>query len=213
MNYLSLLIIYVISLIICSVLLSIDLLDDRYNILIFLIIILSQSIPIYIIYKKKSIAIAGKGLFSKCSSLIESNIQPYIEMCSNGKIDKKISLEIHPDKNPGCTEKATKFFQESSNFCAQNIINKNNKSNYMDNDIMNMNNFNSSNYAFNDTQYKNNSYNNSKQNYLNLSDYDLRQKVNSGDSMAIKELANRQPIRNIKLNPNEPANSDFCNIM
>lgn len=217
MNNLNIFIIYLICFIILCILLNLEIINDKYNILITFIIILLQGIPIYIIYKSQCSNIIGKGLINKCSPLIEANVSPFSEMCYNGKVDKKISLEIHPDKNLGCIKEATKYTQDVQNFCQQNIIPKkpqydNNYTNNYSTDKYstekNYTNNYSNSYKFN----TNNSYN-SKPNYSSLSQYDLQQKFNSGDTLAMRELASRQSIRNIKLDPNENSNSDFCTIM
>ena len=214
MNNKYLLSIYIISILICLLLIWLDIESIDYKNNIIIIMILLQNIPLYIIYNNKWNKSADGGNFNKCSSLIESNIEPYDELCSNGKIDKKISLEIHPDKNPGCKDKATKFFQDVGNFCSNNIIKKYQPPENTTEVSTKANTYTTTNQDDTYQQYKpDNTYQQYKPDYINISDYDLKQKAQSGDINAQREIANRQPVRNIRLNPNERTDTDFCTIM
>lgn len=146
------------------------------------------------------------------------------EWCNFEKTDsdktyltKTANRKFHPNSNVKCSEEATKAFQNVNNKCESiiegNLFDKFSKW-WNTPSTPSQSSTPQSSSAWS-TPQSSSSWSTPK-NYSNMSDYDLRQEANSGNSNAYKEMADRRfrdsPI-NVKSDPDARPELDFCTIM
>lgn len=135
-------------------------------------------------------------------------------------LTKEANKLLHPNmmSNQLCASEANKAWQSADEICGS-IINSQKKSIF---DFFSSSNNTtesraspapSQSYNYSNNRNNTNDMNNSNKDYSNMSDYELNQASLSGDVSAMREKANRQPIKHTKLNPDERPSYDFCSIM
>lgn len=185
---------------------------------------------IYIMYKRKKYIGNNESINGgKCSDiqnyLKNSNQNFDLDWCNFNKTEtdktyltKKANLALHPNANNQCATEANEAFKMANNEC-QKIMKKgfldrieewwNSSSAKTTTTSPPTTNKYTSQYT---PQYTKSEPSTTK----NMSDYELRQGFNVGNQAAMKEMADRRfknsPV-NVKSNPNERPELDFCTIM
>lgn len=190
----------------------------------------------------ESVHAANEFIGGSCMAINQYNRDNYLDenWCNFEKretdktyLTKNAQRDFHPNTNIICQNDANSAFKDVNKRCGIVVEKKqkyekekklreeenNNWSfsdwigdlfSFSDNTNTNTNSTASSSTSY--TDYKNEQ----TKKHKNMSDYDLRQSANVGNQSAYKEMADRNFARNnynVKTNPDERTDTDFCSIM